>query len=111
MKKTLAATALALATATSAAFAEPVEAPKPQTQAEQVAAQAVPVELTDQQMDRVTAGIRYYTPSFGGLQLSAEAGAAQAGGIALGRPASVPVPLGYRKFYTISRPLPGTAGQ
>lgn len=66
MKKTLAATALALATATSAALAEPVEAPKPQVQAEQVAAQAVPVKLTDQQMDRVAAGIRYYTPSFAG---------------------------------------------
>lgn len=66
--KTLAVTALAFAAVTSAAFAEPTEAPKPQVQAEQVAAQAAPVELTDQQMDQVTAGrgYGYYTPSFGG---------------------------------------------
>ncbi len=49
MRKTLAATALALATTTSAAFADPAEAPKPQ-------AQAAPVVLTTEQMDQVVGG-------------------------------------------------------
>ena len=57
MKKTLAATALGVATATSAALAKSAEAPKSQKQAEQVAVQTVPIELTAEQMDQVTAGV------------------------------------------------------
>ncbi len=46
MKKTFAATTLALATATSAALAEPAQ----------------PVELADDQLDQVTAGVAMGPP-------------------------------------------------
>jgi hypothetical protein len=54
--KIIAGAALALAALTTTAFAEPTETPKPQAPADQVMAQAAPVELTEVQMDRVTAG-------------------------------------------------------
>lgn len=50
--RTLLAATVAFAALASAALAKP----------------AGPVGLTEAQMDRVTAGVRYYTPSFGGFQ-------------------------------------------
>jgi hypothetical protein len=48
--------AFAFAALTATAFAEPAETPKPRLAADQVMVQAAPIELTDAQMDQVTAG-------------------------------------------------------